>query len=493
MKILLLLLCVLSGLSACTPAASGPVASPLRSNTSQQKQAEKDQALKNQLAEILNQLEPQIQEYAAVSELTLEHALQLAEDTANTSFRLQSDYQPLPPSALSQRLLRSGIYTSDNLVNAYLSDGNPAHLLSRFREQAQSAMGRTPFTHYGLAVVQRGQSWFVSLILLTELIALEPLPLEYPEPTQATVRGRLLQAGYTSPQVLMTLPNGEVVDLPIQVKGQDFEVRLPLTQSGFYSFEVDLQGPYGPMPACNFVLTVGHDYPLPLETRAPIQTLPSDKNQVRQTLLELVNRDRVAHGLKALTLDSALNEAAQVHSEDMVNTGFLGHNSPNHGTPQEQAARFNITDLVAQNISVSRSLANAQQELMSSPGHRRTLLDPDHTHVGFGVYPGQGGFLYVTQKFLQRQLMLEPLPKQLRAGQVFEVRGQRLEPGYVAVFVDNQVQGEPVDLTQKTHFQIPVSLNQLGAQRLRIGFSPPPHNNVFNFSFYNIWDLDVQP
>src|SRR5690606_14555001 len=95
---------------------------------------------------------------------------------------------------------------------------------------------------------------------------------------------------------------------------------------------------------------------------------------------------------------------------DMVQNGFLGHNSPTQGTPQQQAFLFQVSDLVAQNISVSRSLKNAQRELMGSPGHRRTLLDPAHTHAGFGVTTGQDGFLYLTQNFIQRKLEVQPLP-----------------------------------------------------------------------------------
>lgn len=492
MNRLLLLLC-LAGLSACTSttAVSGPAPSP---GASQPKSSE-DAALKQELETVLKQLEPGIQAHATVSALTLEHARQLASDPGNTAFRLQQvSYDPLPPSALSQRLLREGVYASDNLVSAFLSDGDAAQVVSRFREQVTPAIGRTPFTHYGLSVVQRGQVWFVSLILLTEIVTLEPLALSYPSPTEVSVKGRITQPGYGAPQLLMTLPSGEVVDIPAQTQGNAFEARLPLTQAGLYSFEVDVQGPLGPLPACNFVLAVGRDYPAPASAANGAAEAISDLNQAREQLLALVNADRRSMKLSQLSLDPALSQAAQSHSEDMVQNGFLGHNSPTHGTPQQQAARFQVSDLVAQNISVSRSLANAQLELMSSPAHRRTLLDPSHTHAGFGVHTGPDGFLYVTQKFVQRQLIVDPLPASVRQGETLNLSGERLStPGYVAVFIDNDVQGEPVDLTRTQRFSIPVTLRQAGPVRLRIGFSPPPDNNVFNFSFYNIWDLDVQP
>ncbi|MBF2052688.1 MAG: hypothetical protein IGS03_04390 [Candidatus Sericytochromatia bacterium] len=492
MNRLLLLLC-LAGLSACTSptTASGPISSP----AANQPESSEDAALKQELERVLKQLEPGIQAHTTASALTLEHARQLAENPADTNFRIQQDhYDPLPPSALSQRLLREGVYASDNLVSAFLSDGDAAQIVRRFREQVEPAIGRTPFTHYGLAVVQRGRVWFVSLVLLTEIVSLEPLALTYTSPTEVPVKGRITKAGYSAPQLLMTLPSGEVVDIPAQVQGNAFEARLPLTQTGLYSFEVDVQGPLGPLPACNFVLAVGRDYPAPASTASRAAEAIDDLAQARENLLALVNADRRSMNLSQLNLDPALSQAAQSHSEDMVQNGFLGHNSPTHGTPQQQAARFGVSDLVAQNISVSRSLANAQQELMSSPAHRRTLLDPSHTHAGFGVQPGPDGFLYVTQKFVQRQLIVDPLPASIRQGETLNISGERLStPGYVAVFINNDVQGEPVDLTQNQRFSIPVTLRQTGPVRLRIGFSPPPENNVFNFSFYNIWDLDVQP
>lgn len=493
----LLLSACLVGLSACTSAvpAPGPVSVPVTPTATSRQASVEDDALRQDLMAVLTQLEPGIEAHAVATALTLEHAQQLAADPADTGFRIQQDhYEPLPPSALSQRLLRQGVYASDNLVNAFLSDGDPAQIVARFREQVAPAIGRTPFTHYGLSVVQRGQTWFVSLILLTELITLEPLALTYSGPTEISVKGRIVQPGYNTPQLLMTLPSGEVVDLPAQVTGNAFEARLPLTQRGLYSFEVDLQGPLGPLPACNFVLAVGQDYPAPAIMQNRATEALDDLDQARERLLVLVNRDRRSMNLSQLQLDPALNQAAQSHSEDMVKNGFLGHNSPTYGTPQQQAARFKVSDLVAQNISVSRSLANAQQELMSSPGHRRTLLDPSHTHAGFGVHAGADGFLYVTQAFVQRQLKLDPLPASVRVGDTLTLSGERLNtPGYVAVFIDNSVQGEPVDLRQNTRFALPVSFSQPGPVRLRIGFSPPPENNVFNFTFYNIWDLDVQP
>lgn len=449
-----------------------------------------DTGLRQELIALLKTEVAGLEESAPASKLTQEHARQIALDPKATDFKVQAVYNPIAPGTLQTRLLKSGVYSSDNLVNAYLSDGSPEEVKTRFKKQLEGVIGPVPFSHYGLSVVRKGPSWYVSLILLTQIVQLEGLPLEIPQPGSRSVTGEIRLAGFNRPHLLITKPDGQVSELTIQSSGNQFSANLSLDQKGLYSFEVNVVGPLGPLPASNFIVAVGVPYPQPRESDEKTEQV-TDLAKARQTLLNLVNQDRQSLGFKPLSLDERLSQASQAHCEDMVQNHFIGHNSPTQGTPQQQAARFNVSDLVAQNLAISRSLANSQHELMSSPGHRKTILTPEHTHVGFGISRGDDGFLYITQLFTQRQLELGPLPSSQAKNKQLSVTGKSTQDGFVAVFVGESIQGEPLKVKKGESFALPVNFSQTGKQRLRIGYAEPPKDNLFNFIFYNIWDLEV--
>lgn len=447
--------------------------------------------MRQTLVESIKKLLPDVTELASVSLLANEHARQLAVNAKDTEFKTLAAYSPVPPGALQTRLLQSGVYPTDNLVNAYLADGSPELVTEKFQKQLQGVMGPVAFSNFGIGVVRKGGGWYVSLILLTQILSLDKIPLQFQNTGLQKVSGRILLPGYTQPKILMTMANGNVMDIQTRVSGQQFEADLPLNDKGLYSLEVNVQGALGPLPASNFILAVATPYPNTKAMDSNSEVL-GDLTKARQTLLELVNRDRQSMGIGVLKSDSSLDQAAQSHCDDMVKNGFIGHNSPTQGTPQKQAAQFGVSDLVSQNLAVSRSLSNSQQELMSSPGHRKTILEPNHTHVGFGVTTGPDGFLYITQVFVQRKLALNPLPKTVKPGQTFMVSGTSSQTGNVGVFIQDQLQGDYQKVQAGEAFQLPVTLNQTGKVQLLIGFAEPG-GNTLNFNFYNIWDLESKP
>jgi len=453
-----------------------------------------DASLKAEMAQILEKLSPGIQSHALVSEITHAHALQLAQDSKNTQFQIQATYDPISPSALQILMMHAGVFASDNLLNAYFSDSNSSSLLSRFSQQISKSMGNLPFTHYALEVIRKDSSWYVSLVLLTEIVTLKGLQLEYAQPAQLSLQGSIRDARFQTPSGLLTRPDGQVESLNLSSSDSRFELPLDLSSTGYYSFEINVVGPYGPQPATNFVVAVGVPYPKPENQPVPSPTPLPEISGLRQLLLNLVNSDRQAMGLSALSADPLLAQAAQNHSEDMINQGYIGHNSPSVGSPQQQVALAGVSDLVAQNIAISHSPENAQRELMSSPGHRKTLIKPEWTHVGFGISQAPDGFLYITQDFVQRKLVLDPFPASIKQGENIVVKGKALSSsGYLGVFLDGTIQGSPYNLSANPEFNLPVNLLSTGKHQLRIGISGPPVNNSYSFTFSNLWDFTVNP
>lgn len=432
-----------------------------------------DTEVQSKLVNLIKQKIAGIQEATAVNALTLEHARQIANDSKQTDFKLQANYNPVAPGALQTRLLQAGVYSSDNLVNAYLSDGSPEAVEQRFLKQLDQIIGPIPFSHYSVSVVRKGGGWYVSAVLLTQIIRLEGLPLNPAQIGAHSINGEIQLAGFKQPQILITRPDGVVQSIQTNLSGNRFNAQVFMTQTGLYSFEVNVVGPLGPLPASNFIVAVGVPYPKPEAVQDSAESV-SNLEQARNTLLNLINQDRQALGFSSLKLDAALSQAAQAHCDDMVQNHFIGHNSPTQGTPQQQAFLFKVTDLVAQNIAVSRTLKNSQRELMSSPGHRKTILEPNHSHIGLGVSTGEDGFLYITQLFTQRKLEVNALPTSHPKDKVLSVSGKSTQDGFVALFLGESVQGEPVKVTAGGSFNLPISFNSLGKQRIRVGFSEPP-------------------
>lgn len=483
---------------SCSPAVQAPIVSVERPSASAG--LSRDTEIEAQLTDILKSFLPSANLNAIATELTLEHAKQIAnQPTQSDDFQILQahSYEPISPTALERRLIAKNLYVSDNLVSAFLSDGDPEALKQRFKAQMKKVVGVVPFSGFGLSVVKKGQAWYVSTILLTEIVTLEGLNQTFKAGDTLAISGKINLAAYRDPQILLTRPDGTVAEIPTQSQGERFSAQIPLSDSGLYSFEVDVQGPLGPQPATNLVLAVGRELPA-LRTRAVEAVAIVSLAAAQAELLEQINRDRQAIGLNALTLDPQLNQAAQAHSEDMLQNGFVGHHSPTHGVPQQQAFRFNITDLISQNIALSRSVSQAHQELMSSPGHRQTILNPSHTQAGFGLTTDAEGLHYITELFTLKKISLDPLPRQVRRGETVTITGTSQSDGFLAAVIQkdgkqNVQTAVPVEVKNGDRIHLTATFTETGKQRLQIGLSGPPINNNYNLQFHNIWDLEVIP
>jgi uncharacterized protein YkwD len=199
-------------------------------------------------------------------------------------------------------------------------------------------------------------------------------------------------------------------------------------------------------------------------TPSSTSPIPDTTQELRLFMLDLINTDRINNGLEPLKLGSHL--AAQLHAAELFRNGFLGHWGLDGLKPYMRYTLAGGTGAEAENVSGSNepripglryakttvmdSLRVAQEGLMSSPGHRRNMLDPYHQRVNLGIacdnvsctvaqqfesvyvnfksvpsieggnlavlsFSGQllGGFVYY-----QTQVWYDPLPKPLKAAQI---------------------------------------------------------------------------
>ena len=125
--------------------------------------------------------------------------------------------------------------------------------------------------------------------------------------------------------------------------------------------------------------------------------VPRPRPELEAKMLELVNGERVAAGLRPLASDPELTQVARQHSADMFARGYFAHVTPEGRDPFERMREANVRFLAAgENLALAPTLQLAHTGLMRSPGHRANILQQDFGRVGI-----DGGIhgLMVTQDF----------------------------------------------------------------------------------------------
>lgn len=130
-------------------------------------------------------------------------------------------------------------------------------------------------------------------------------------------------------------------------------------------------------------------------------TTPSISVQEENAFI-LLNQDRIANGLPALTLDPVLCSIARAKSRDMNDKNYFSHTSPTYGTASQMLKHFGYSfTSVGENIAHHATIEKSQAAFMSSDGHRRNILGSQWNKVGIGVWKDAQGFVYVTQLFVR--------------------------------------------------------------------------------------------
>ncbi len=117
-------------------------------------------------------------------------------------------------------------------------------------------------------------------------------------------------------------------------------------------------------------------------------------------MLELVNRERAAAGLKPLAPDPDLTLVARAHSTDMFARGYFAHVSPEGLSPFDRMTEAGVKFRTAgENLALAPTLQLAHTGLMNSPGHRANILRPEFGRLGIGIMDGGFRGIMVSQEF----------------------------------------------------------------------------------------------
>ncbi|MBD2504168.1 CAP domain-containing protein [Anabaena azotica FACHB-119] len=119
------------------------------------------------------------------------------------------------------------------------------------------------------------------------------------------------------------------------------------------------------------------------------------------SVFEQINKFRTSQGLPALTRNTAMDNQARVHSQNMANgTRPFGHD----GFAQRIAAIAIPYQAAAENVATNSGYSDpatqAVQGWLSSSGHLKNIRD-NYNLTGVGVATNSKGEVYITQIFLR--------------------------------------------------------------------------------------------
>jgi uncharacterized protein YkwD len=147
----------------------------------------------------------------------------------------------------------------------------------------------------------------------------------------------------------------------------------------------------------------------------------------RERLLKLVNDERAKNSLSQLALDELACTVATAHALDMTSGQFLSHWGSDGRKPYQRYSFGGGTDAVQENLGVANNIESVTPsgvfrdlddihtsmylETPPEDGHRRTILFPSLTHVGFGIAL-KGHNLRLAELYLARYLTINPISQQ---------------------------------------------------------------------------------
>lgn len=209
----------------------------------------------------------------------------------------------------------------------------------------------------------------------------------------------------------------------------------------------------------------------------------------KAALLARINADRAAAGVAPVAYDLVAAKAGDAFCLDAAKTRVMGHWDLAGRAPYDRFADAGGVDWHSENFSgTSRTgpafrpdeltglLLEAHGLMMAErppdDGHRRTILDPDWTHVGLGVFL-EGGEFRMTEEFTRHvATWIEAPAGPVRAGRTVSVNVQ-LPKGWTLAAVEIAHERSPRPLTASEILRRGSYALPTAAQKLLPRLAPP--------------------
>lgn len=119
-----------------------------------------------------------------------------------------------------------------------------------------------------------------------------------------------------------------------------------------------------------------------LKCKVTVKNKTSDAQQV----VALVNKERKAQGLDALTMDANMQKAAKARAKEIVQK--FSHERPNGKQYYTVLKSYNVSyTRVAENIAAGQQSAQeVMNSWMHSSGHKQNILNKSYSRIGVAMY-----------------------------------------------------------------------------------------------------------
>lgn len=216
----------------------------------------------------------------------------------------------------------------------------------------------------------------------------------------------MLKQGYFRPWISIMSPDEKITTIlseKIKRENDKYEKAVGFEMVGRYKLEIVAYGRYGEEIAANLEVWSGTTPP----SNRQVVFYPVVDEKIPLDILEkkfwtLVNETRKKKNVPELPWDSEVAQLSRAHARDMSANDFFGHISPVAGNLARRAIReygwgstiYGLPtsppsegepNYIADVINKTASLADAIENLLESPAHRRVLLSPYFTSCGVGV------------------------------------------------------------------------------------------------------------
>jgi uncharacterized protein YkwD len=308
-------------------------------------------------------------------------------------------------------------------------------LIASLNERLPALLRANDFARLGVGVAKRAGGEEVTVLAFqSSFIQTSPIP------RRVSQRGRIqieatVDARYADPEVFVTREDGNVERMVLAAGARNgFRTELTCADHrGRQQVEITAIGDTGSTVLANFPVWCADDPPASIKVELdPNEANPVSPEEAAERLAQLVNRDREKHGLPALAIDPRLTEVARAHSREMRDTGVVGHVSPTSGSAADRVRAGNIkSSLVLENVARAYGVAEAEDGLMNSPGHRANILSRDATHMAMAVMLGGEVAgrreLFVTQLFIRLPAPIDRRQVRDDVTQVIKKRRRQLD------------------------------------------------------------------
>ena len=210
--------------------------------------------------------------------------------------------------------------------------------------------------------------------------------------------------------------------------------------------------------------------------------------EIRSNLLEMVNEERAVAKVKAVAFDDLATRVATKHALAMATDDFVSHWGRDGLKPYHRYSFAGGTHATQENISAadntwSMKVADLKQdtaylhvrlyqEQPPNDGHRKTILAPQHTHVGFGLAVDHLR-LRMVELFVAKYVEVEPMKRNAKPGDTVSFSARVTSSEYALNYVE--VYFEPAPVTPElTWLREPRSYSLPDESKVLLPKLPPP-------------------